>query len=68
MSDQGSGKEIGYVLEIEMYPGTWLFLGANPQEAAEGFKYHLDEIDTMTIKPRLFTRDELDNMPEFEGW
>lgn len=69
------GKVIGYVMTLDG-AGPFMFLGCTPEEVGASvtgeFRGHLGEaldgIGTYTIEAREFTRDEIDNMPEFPGW
>ena len=71
-------KVIGYVIKRKGYGDTWLFAGTTAKDVArtleeevdldivEGFD--LSERETFIIEPREFSQEELDNMPDFEGW
>lgn len=67
---------IGYIMFRECDNSTWLYLGCTPEEAGQALANEfdgneglsLDEIASYVIEARHFTRDELDNMPDFPGW
>lgn len=65
---------IGYQLRRDRVGGV-LFLGVTPAEIASAFQNELeseeagfDDRDTFTIEPVEITQEQIDNMPEFEGW
>jgi hypothetical protein len=65
---------IGYVLTRPQSFG--LFLGTTPEEVGKAITEEIrnnaglsvDEIDTLTIRPQLFTQTEIDSMGDFPGW
>ena len=67
---------IGHKLKREDCGGTWVFCGTTPQEVAVALKNELDSEDglsvdersTIILEPFEITQDEIENMPEFEGW
>jgi len=66
---------VGYKLTRDSCPG-WMFLGTTPEEVARTIKNEFemhegldpDEIESMTIEPFWIMQEEIDNMPEFQGW
>ncbi len=54
----------------------WLFCGTTPKEVGDAVKNEIegdgglpcDECDQILIRPFEITQEEIDNMPEFEGW
>lgn len=69
---------IGYVLRhpADGVYGQWMYLGCTPAEVGKTLADELDgdeglscvEREALLIEPRIFSRDEIDNMPEFMGW
>lgn len=66
---------VGYKLSLASCPG-WMYLGTEPQEVADALRNELesneglsvDEIEEMTIEAFEITQEEIDKMPEFQGW
>jgi hypothetical protein len=66
---------IGYILRRKLC-GRWIFIGTTPEDVAIGVRNEidsheglsLDECDVLIIEPREISQDEIDNMPEFDGW
>ena len=66
---------VGYKLTITEGIG-WMFCGTTPKEVSECLRNELDtheglsveEIDEITIEAFEITQEEIDNMPEFQGW
>lgn len=68
-------KVIGYKLKREGCPG-WMFMGVEPHEVAATLACELenhkglsvDECDTLHVEAFETTTEEIDALPEFEGW
>lgn len=66
---------IGYKLKRTDCDG-WLFLGTKPREVGIVFAEELqsndglspEEIGGYLIEPFVITPEEIENMPEFDGW
>lgn len=69
---------IGYRLQRQHQGNRWLFLGTTPDEIARAIKSELemdmssdlpaDELEELRIVPVEISQEELDTMPDFEGW
>lgn len=73
----GSAKVIGYVLLRPATDSAWMYAGETPDEVAATLRCEIepdcdglsiDEREKIVIEPREFTRDEIENMPDFDGW
>ena len=70
-----SNKLIGYKLTRPDCPG-WMFLGVKPKDVGEALGRELEgneglsaeECGEVVIEAFEITQDEIDNMPEFQGW
>lgn len=70
-----SDKLIGYKL-TRPNCGGWLFLGTDPAQIGDAIRYELEserdfpieDREQFTIHPMEITQEEIDTMPEFEGW
>ena len=67
-------KLVGYKLRREDC-GGWMFMGTTPQEVANTLRSEIEAdggimiaCSVMRIEPCEVTQEEIDNMPEFEGW
>ncbi len=57
-------------------PSGWIFCGTTPTEVAYVLKHELDSDEglpadercVITLTPFEITQEEIDNMPEFQGW
>ena len=67
---------IGYRLKRESQGERWLFLGTTSAEVSRGIKDEIDsdaglgvdEIDKQIIEPVEISQQEIDEMPDFQGW
>ena len=68
-------KVVGYKIGRVGF-STWIFGGTTPSEVAAAIESEIDmneglpvdECDALTIEPYETTLDEINQLPEFEGW